>query len=80
MKNKCFYFKYYRSLFAFECVKFVPTGRWKIFFSPNNYVIEDRSPILFLEHTGDKENIWVDESEFLYDYEPFEYINECNTK
>ena len=73
----CFYFKTAITLFYFKYTKIIPTGRWKLVYSPNDYIKEDHSPILYIEHQGDEEIEWIDETRFLYDRESFEYINEC---
>ena len=75
--NMCFYFKTAITLFYFKYTKIIPTGRWKLVYSPNDYIKEDHSPILYIEHQGDEEIEWIDETRFLYDRESFEYINEC---
>lgn len=51
-------------------------ARWKLVYSPNDYIKEDHSPILYIEHRGNKGIEWIDETRFLYDRESFEYINE----
>lgn len=73
--NMCFYFKTI-TLYSSRYTKIIPTGRWKLAYAPDEYIDEDHSPVLYIEHQGDKEIEWVHETRFLYDRESFEYINE----
>lgn len=77
--KKAFYFNNSSIFEKKPYEKLNPTGRWKLSYSPNTYIIEDDSPILSIEHLGNTEHCWIDETDIIYTIEEFEYINECST-